>query len=69
MRNQERYDRAMERVRWYLDFHKAPVWLVPVEDGYLVAINDPDPCLLPKGTRAVKYGPGMVELASVEARK
>ena len=44
-------------------------WLVPVETGYRVVSLAPKPEQLPIGTRAIQYGPGLVELASVEARK
>ena len=59
----------MDRVRWYVDCHKSPVWLVPAKDGYLVVITEPKSEQLPSGTRAIQYGPELVELASVEARK
>lgn len=34
-----------------------------------MVITEPKPELLPGGTRAIQYGPGLVEMASVEARK
>ena len=69
MRTQEKYDAALAKVRWWHDFHKKPCWMVPVETGYRVVSLAPKPEQLPIGTRAIQYGPGLVELASVEARK
>ena len=69
MRTEEQFNAAIERVRWYHGFHKQPCWLVPVENGYRVVKTAPKPEELPSGTHAVQYGPGMVELASVGARR
>ena len=67
MRTEEQFNAAIERVRWYHDFHKQPCWLVPIETGYRVVKPAPKAHELPRGTRAIQYGPGMVELASVES--
>ncbi len=69
MRTQEKYDAALAKVRRYHEFRKKPCWMVPVETGYRVVSRAPRPEQLPSGTRAIQYGLGLVELASVEASK
>ena len=60
--------RESERMPVYHELHKQPCWMVPVDTGYRVVKLKPRAEQLPSGTRAIQYGPGLVELASVEAK-
>ena len=63
-----KFDAAIAKVRRYHELHKQPCWMVPVDTGYRVVKLKPRADQLPSGTRAIQYGPGLVELASVEAK-
>lgn len=54
-RTQERFNRVIERARFYLTLHPY-VWVVPTEDDYTVFSIAPIPHDIPRGCCAVMYG-------------
>ena len=63
-------ERLVARFHKQADDHEAKMveHRAAFENGYRVVKPAPKPDELPSGTRAIQYGFGMVELASVEAR-
>ncbi len=57
MRTLEAFSKTFEDVKFYLNLHKKPVWLVPLDNGYSISCIKPKPSELPRGTTANLYSP------------
>lgn len=54
-------------LKWAVQFHKRPFWLVPTEDGYEASPWKPDPACLPHGTTAKLYDPELTVIDSMDS--
>ena len=57
MRTEEQFAIAYKQAKWFVNFHKKNVWLVPTEDDYRLSVVKPTS--VPKGTTAIQYDPNM----------
>lgn len=55
MRTQEQFAEIFKQVKWFVNFHKKPVWLVAVHDKYVLSIIKPLPNEIALGTAANLY--------------
>lgn len=68
-RTEEAFAAVWNDVKWFVEFHDKPVWLVPVEDGYRISVIKPRPDALPYGTTSNLYDVEMNIIDSVPSSK
>lgn len=68
-RSQSAFLKTFNEVKWYVNFHKRSVWLVPRADDYIISIIRPTPEELPMGTAAICYDTELMEIDRVKAEK
>jgi len=59
MRTSEQFNSILQDLKWWLNFHKKPVWLVPRENDYCLSVIKPEPHELPIGTASNFYDVGL----------
>lgn len=67
MRTEEQFASILHELKWWHNFHKKPVWLVALEDRYVLSVVKPRSCEVAKGTVANLYDVDMSILDSVQA--
>lgn len=55
MRTLEQFEAAFNQVKWFVNFHKKPVWLIATENDYVLSIIKPSPDEIAPGTVANLY--------------
>jgi len=57
VRTPEKFAQKFADVKWWVGFHKKPVWLIPGKADYFLSIIAPKPDELPADTKAWLIGP------------
>lgn len=65
MRTLEAFSKTFNDVKFYVNLHKKPVWLVPLAEGYSISCIKPKPEELPRGTTSNLYSPQLEIIDSV----
>lgn len=59
MRTLEKFTATYSQAEWFVYFHKKPVWLIALDDDYVLSVIAPQPEEVTFGTLAVLYGVDM----------
>lgn len=55
MRTLKQFEAAFNQVKWFVNFHKKPVWLIATDNDYALSIIKPSPDDFACGTVANLY--------------
>lgn len=66
MRTLEQFEAAFNQVKWFVNFHKKPVWLVATESDYVLSSIKPAPYQVAWGTVANLYDKNLDIIDSVK---
>lgn len=55
MRTLEQFEAAFNQAKWFVNFHKKPVWLTATKNDYALSIIKPSPDDIANGTVANLY--------------
>ena len=69
MRTSKQFNATLNNIKWFVNFHQKPCWLVPARDRYLTSCIEPKPGDLPRGTSAVCFNVDMDIIKSVASSK
>lgn len=69
MRTLERFTQVFEQAKWFINFHKKPVWFMAIGDDYAYSVIKPRPEELPNGTVANLYDVDLNIIESVKSNK
>ncbi len=69
MRTSEQFDNVWNELKWWVGFHKKPVWLCALENGYSLSVIKPEPHELPAGTAANFYDINLEIIETVKSSK
>ena len=69
MRTSEQFSKVWDELKWWVGFHKKPVWLCAHENGYYLSVIKPEPQGLPAGTAANFYDVDLKIIDTVKSSK
>lgn len=69
MRTPERFNQVFDQAKWFINFHKKPVWFMAVGDDYAYSVLKPRADEIAAGTVANLYDVDMFIIDSVVSEK
>lgn len=69
MRTLDQFTTTYEQAEWFVYFHNKPVWLIALDNDYVLSVIKPKSDEIAYGTVAILYGEKMAALEKVDSTK
>lgn len=66
MRTLKQFEQTFKDLKWFVNFHNKPVWLIATEDDYILSSIKPAPYQVAFGTVANLYDKNLDIIDNVE---